>query len=162
MKFISEDIIDAQYVRIANLEDRAVIFEKQSELQPAITAYLASESFAILTNYEKDYVTFLTATLWECVYAEYPEQKQIDPKKIEEAEDRNWELYADSKGKTFRDKLTVFFENTNQEDLLAFFEDAVMESGDDEADDEVTPEGRAFIFIVLKTILDSLEGVLKD
>ncbi|MFT5382917.1 MAG: hypothetical protein ACI81W_000313, partial [Saprospiraceae bacterium] len=65
-----------------------------------------------------------------------------------------WEKLSENQSKGFRDKLDVFFENTSQEDLLAFVEDALVQ---DEEDDMISPEGREYVFITLKTIIDCLD-----
>ena len=154
MQFIPETIIDQQYSQIAKDEKRTAAIQSLKAQQPAILAYLFSESFELLTQNEKEYTMFLVLVVWASISEVHPEQKQIDPKMIEKAEDKNWELLKDVKAGNFRDKLDIFFENTSQEDLLAFVEDALVQ----DEDEMVTKEGREYIFVALKTIIDCLEA----
>ena len=62
-----------------------------------------------------------------------------------------------SNAKNFRDRLNEFFEGSDQEDLLAFAEEAVLEDEDD-PESIVTKEGKEPIFIALKTMVDVLTG----
>ena len=55
------------------------------------------------------------------------------------------------KSNNSRDRMTVFFDDSDQEDLLAFVEDALVE---DDEDSVVTKEGREPIFVALKTVID--------
>ena len=79
----------------------------------------------------------------------------VSEQEIGEAEENNYEILEASTAKKFRDRLDLFFENTSQEDLLAFAEEAVLESEED-PDSLVSKEGREPIFIALKTIVDVL------
>ena len=67
-------------------------------------------------------------------------------------EEANWELLHEQPKGTFRDKITPFFENNEQEDLLAFVEDTLEQ----EEDSPVTTVGRDVIFISSKTVIDSI------
>ena len=153
MQFISESIIDQQSTMIAIDENRSAAIQSLKNTQPAILAYLFSESFELLTQEEKEYTMFLVLVVWASIVNIHPEQGTIDPKAIEKAEDENWEKLKDIKAATFREKLDVFFKNTTQEDLLAFVEDALVQ----DEDEMVTKEGREYIFVALKTIIDCLD-----
>ena len=54
----------------------------------------------------------------------------------------------------FNEKIDPFFKDYPQEDLLAFVEDSLVQ----DEDSEITNEGRDYIFIALKTIIDSLNA----
>ena len=64
-------------------------------------------------------------------------------------------MLENNTAKKFRDRLDPFFENTQQEDLVAFAEDAVTEDLDD-PESLVTKEGREPIFVALATMIDVL------
>ena len=70
---------------------------------------------------------------------------------IAQIEDQNWGVMDKQRG-DFSAKLNVFFDNYQEEDLLAFVEDMLV---DDETTD-ITPVGREVIFIKLKTVIDFL------
>jgi len=82
----------------------------------------------------------------------------VSEDQIGEAEEKNYEMLELSAGKKFRDRLDPFFENSDQEDLIAFAEEAVLEDEDD-PESLVTKEGREPIFIALKTMVDVLSQV---
>jgi len=72
------------------------------------------------------------------------------------AEETNWGKMQEVSAKKFRERLDVFFSSTSQEDLLAFIEDALL----DEEEGILSKEGREPIFIILKSIIDALSGML--
>ncbi|MFT5164780.1 MAG: hypothetical protein ACI8P3_000003 [Saprospiraceae bacterium] len=154
MQFIPESIIDQKATEIGETEDFTDLIQNLKDKQPALLAFLFSENFDLLTQSEKDFTMFLTLVVWEAVLTIHPEQEFIAPEDVEAAEEANWEKLSENQSKGFRDKLDVFFENTSQEDLLAFVEDALVQ---DEEDDMISPEGREYVFITLKTIIDCLD-----
>lgn len=158
MQFISESLIDQQANHIGEADDLSPSVERLKTRQPAIFAYLFSEGFNLLTEKEKEYLLFLTLVIFESILQIHPEQKNISDKIIEDLEESNWEILNDSKARSFREKLDPFFEQTNQEDLLAFVEDAVVY----DEDELITKEGADHIFIGLKTIIDSLERAVME
>jgi hypothetical protein len=79
----------------------------------------------------------------------------VSEDEIGEAEEKNYEILESSTAKKFRDRLDPFFEGYEQEELLAFAEEAVLEDEDD-PDSVVTKEGREPIFITMKTLIDVL------
>ena len=70
---------------------------------------------------------------------------------ISQQEEKNWEVLHASKTKDFRDRVTPFFEDYFQEDLLAFVEDALVEDEDEDGEEVVTTDGRPALFVSLKT-----------
>jgi len=56
-------------------------------------------------------------------------------------------------GKKFRERLDEFFEETKQEDLLAFIEDALL----DDEESPVSKEGREPMFVTLKAVIDTID-----
>lgn len=153
MKFVSEEIIDSVIQQLA--EDSEGYDQTVAALrlkQPVIMAYLFSESFRMLSLEEREFMLYLVIVIWKSIQQVENGLPQVTEANIEEAEDKNWAIFQDAPGRTFRDKLTAFFENASQEDLLAFVEDSLEE--DDEQ--SLSKEGREVIFVSLKTIIDSL------
>lgn len=152
MKFVSEDIIDKvasgfdldQY----KPEEEKIFLEKQQ----AIAAYLISNGFSLLTNAEQDYLAFLTLIIYKSVVAVNPDIAIVSEKELGDTEEENWSILNDSTERRFHKRIDSFFEDYDQEDLLAFVEDAL---GDDE-DGIVTREGKELLFIALKTLIDCL------
>ena len=153
MKFVSEAIIDTI---ITQLEDDPEGYDQAVEAlrlkQPVIMAYLFSESFRMLSQEEREFMLYLVIVVWKAMNEVEQELPKINEAHIEITEDKNWEIFHEAKGRTFRDKLDALFENYAQEDLLAFVEDSLEE----DVEQPLSPEGREVIFVSLKTIVDCL------
>ena len=154
--FISEKIIDAKAAEIT--ADDVAIINSFREQQPAVLAYLFSESFQILTQEEHEYLLYQALVILQSCLAVFEEIEELSAEEFEDTEERNWAVFTDAPGKDFRTKLDVFFKDYQQEDLLAFVEDSLVisEEGEEKDDFEVTKEGREPIFIALKTLIDCL------
>ncbi len=139
-----DDIID----HLERQDDKEII-EEISQSQPALLSYVLSEGFEMLTKDEHKIMIFLFLVIYSAFGSEL---ETIDPSDIEVTEDKNWEIFNETSGTEFQDKITPFFKDYNQEDLLAFVEDTLV----DDEDNPVTPEGRAVIFIGMKTVVDCL------
>ncbi len=122
------------------------------ETQPALLAFLNQESIDILLEKEKDIFWYIVLVVYKSVEKNKSIVAKISDVKLSEWEEKNWTLFQEQPRGTFREKITVFFENYRQEDLLAFVEDTL------ELDDSspVTTVGREVIFISAKSIIDSL------
>lgn len=157
MKFVSEKDIDATIEALENYSDEQ--YEKQmeafAESQPVIFAWLFSEAFELLTEDERGYLQYLSLIAWKSIEKVNGPAGEVSEEEIGEAEEKNYAILEASTAKKFRDRLTPFFEDSSQEDLLAFAEEAVLESEDD-PDSLVTKEGREPIFIAVKTLVDVL------
>ena len=157
MEFVSEKIIDEVIEELEDLADEQYEqrMEAFAEAQPVLFAWLFSEQFDLLSEEEKCYLKYLALIAWMSIVRANGPVDAVSEDQIGEAEEKNFEVLEGSAAKKFRDRLDPFFENTSQEDLLAFAEEAVMESEDD-PDSLVTKEGREPIFIALKTMVDVL------
>jgi len=157
MEFVSEKIIDEVIEELEDLADEQYEqrMEAFAEAQPVLFAWLFSEQFDLLSEEEKGYLQYLALIAWMSIVRANGPVDAVSEDQIGEAEEKNFEVLEGSAAKKFRDRLDPFFENTSQEDLLAFAEEAVMESEDD-PDSLVTKEGREPIFIALKTMVDVL------
>jgi hypothetical protein len=152
--FISEDYIDKAAELISASEKAlAQAIEEMQEDQPILLAYCFSENFDVFTNQEKEYMLYLVLVIWKSVELAGADFKEITEEEISKGEEANWTLFTEQKAKTFRDKLTPFFEDYPQEDLLAFIEDS-LELDEESEEEMITAEGRAALFISLKTIVD--------
>ena len=156
---VSEKIIDRI---IGQFEAEEVDYEKTThefaERQPAILSFLMSDHEGALNNDERDFMIYLAIVIWRSVEHVNSECKIVRPKKISSAEEANWAVIEKIKRRNFRDRLDVFFEDTLQEDLLAFIEDSLtLDEIDDGADGiQVTKEGIEPMFVMLKTVVDVL------
>lgn len=155
MQFIPEDIIDQVVIK---LDDQTAQYDallaKYSEEQEAIFVFFQSENFSLLLPKEYDLLIFMTLVILESCNASGQPLEPIGIKELEELEEKNWEILQDAKGTDFRDKITPFFDSTDQEDLLAFVEDTLVLEDDE---DTVTPVGREVLFLTLATLIECLD-----
>lgn len=130
------------------------------EKQPMVLAYLLSDHTHILTQPEREYLLFLAISIWKSLELanKTEEMEEIDENTIGEIEEMQWGMWGESKGKDFSSKLDVFFENSLQEELLAFVEDALEE--EEENEDWLTSEGREAIFIFLVTLIHVFDSYI--
>ncbi|MEO7175178.1 MAG: hypothetical protein ABIV51_05010 [Saprospiraceae bacterium] len=132
------------------------LLDELSENQDALVAYLLDEeNKATLTEEEQDYQIFLGLVIWNSFRDLQGKLPEISADSIADADEKNWELMNTNESKSFQERLTPFFTNYPQEDLLAFVEDAVM----DDEDELVSTIGREPMFVTLKTLIDVLHDV---
>ena len=159
MKFVSETVIDQIIEDLENASDEQyeARMEAFSDAQPVLFAWLFSEQFDLLTEDEKGFLQYLSLIAWSAAEQVNGPLEPVSEDQIGIAEERNYEVLELSTAKKFRDRLDAFFDDTEQEDLLAFAEDAVCEDEDD-PESLVTKDGREPIFVALKTLVDVLTG----
>ena len=152
--FVTEDIIDAALEELeADERNYEAAVTEFSRKQPALFNYLFTEDAELLTEDERELMTFSALVIYKSVETAYEKAlPKITEKQISEAEESNWEKLEHITERRFRERIDIFFDSTDQEDLLAFAED--MLSVDE--DSPVTKEGREPIFVALKTIVDVL------
>ena len=153
MNFVSETVIDEAAATLGSEENLSAIVKDFKTKQPVVLAYLFSENFELLTQKEREYMMFLALVIWNASENAQPEIAQVEQKLLEDLEERNWEKLQKVVSRKFNERIDVFFKNYPQEDLLAFVEDALVQ----DEDSEITNEGRDYIFIALKTIIDCLD-----
>jgi hypothetical protein len=138
-------------------EDR---YEQQmedfAEAQPVIFSWLFSEQFDLLTEDEQGYLQYLALIIWSCFEKSGTPMEEISEEYLGSVEEYNFSLLESATDSDFLDRIDVFFEDYNQEDLLAFAEEAILEEEEGE-EPIVTREGREPIFIALKTLIDVLD-----
>ncbi|MBK8723973.1 MAG: hypothetical protein IPL95_17535 [Saprospiraceae bacterium] len=159
MKKISEEDID---IAIGEIEANGIteeMIEAFKSSQPIVFAYLFSDSFDLSTQDEKEYLLYLVMVAWKAIFKVHPEMNEVEEEEIGESEEKNWELINNVSATKFRDRLTILFENSNQEDLLAFAEDMLTELEEEETTEKeiVTKEGRELLFVAYKSIIDAME-----
>lgn len=120
--------------------------------QPALLAFLTQESNEVLTEEEKDVLWYINLIIITSARRFGVSVGELSDVVLGNNEETNWQILQDQPKGTFRDKVTVFFEDYQQEDLLAFVEDTL------ELDDDgpVTSVGRDVIFMVSKSVIDAI------
>ena len=159
MAFIAEAIIEKT---IQQFDAATASFDLATESlqkeQPVLLGFLFSESFEVFTEKERELMLYLLIIIYHSVEAVEPIERSISEKEISYWEELNWAKMQTVKSKQFRERLDVFFEDADQEDLLAFVEDMLI----DEEEEQLTKEAREAIFISMKTIIDCLTAPPKE
>jgi len=150
---IPESIIEEVIDHYENNEESYVNALAQiMETQPALLGFLKQESSEILLEEEKDILWYIILVIYSSIEKSQIEIAEISDVELSENEEKYWTLLQEQPRGSFREKVTVFFEDYHQEDLLAFVEDTL------ELDDSspMTAVGRDVIFILAKSIIDTL------
>ncbi len=155
MKFISESEIDQVTDLIQAEPDQEAFFKTLGEDQPIVLSFLVSEDVKVLTQEEQELMYLLAAILYRAILNTHPDCPMIDEDVLGKAEEQNWTMMEANIRGTFSERITPFFENYPQEDLLAFVEDSLVF----DEDSQVTNEGRSYLFVVLKSMIDAFEKV---
>jgi hypothetical protein len=153
MNFITEEQIEKIIEQYYDSEkkfyaDREALMSGQ----PAFAALLTDEGFELLTDDEYELLCFIATVIHTSVSENVGEIEAISQEKMEEIDEANWAVMEDTTTTVFRERLTPFFTDYPQEDLLAFVEDS-LESDEDIT---VTPAGRELIFVACKSLIDAL------
>lgn len=151
MKFVSEDVIDQVLEELGDDPQRqADALQSLREEHPLVLAYLFTENFNAFLRQEKEFLLYLLLVIWWSCQKTAGGLPEVTEDVLAEAEEANWALLQEAESKRFRDRLDPFYDQTRQEDLLAFIEDALI----DEEEGFVSKEGREPMFVILKSIVD--------
>ncbi len=132
-------------------EDFAIELQDFAEAQPNLATFLTNEENEILSEEERSLLLFGALVIYQSVQEERTEGAPVSETMIGQAEEENYALMPE-KG-NFRDRLTPFFEDSDEEELLAFIEDLISAETEEET---ISKEARAPMFLALKTVVDVL------
>lgn len=150
---ISEQAIDKAADWLDETEDHyAQTVRQMQEQHPILLSYIFSETFDAFTRLEKEFFLYITLVAYLAIGRESGQPPAVSEQQLSKAEEHNWRLLQDVKSRHFHERLDVFFEDSPQEELLAFAEDALS----DENDEWITKEGREAVFVSFKSIIDCL------
>lgn len=151
MNFINEERINViiDELNDDNFEELMINF---SESQPFLLSFLLSEGFNVLDEDEKSLLFYLAVIIYFSVEREHSDIELVPINLIERTDEENWTIVDQNKFKTLKEIADHFFTDYNQEDLLAFVEDALVE--DEEY--EISNIGRNVIFVSMKSLIDAL------
>lgn len=126
--------------------------KKIDQTLPTVLSYSLSDNFSLLTDEEKDYYEYLVVTILITVLNNMESIEDKSEDEIEAVEEKVWAKMETSKSKKFNEKINVFFEDTKEEDLMAFIEDGLTP----EDNDFVSSAGRELMFVGLTTMVEVL------
>ena len=124
---ISEAAIDTS---LARLTDEAAVEEAMIELattQGPYVQYLRTDTFSLLTEDERDYLQYLSLVIYSAITWEVERVPQLRGEDIERWEEQCWEWLEKSVGKPMSQRLDPFFAAIDEEELLAFAEDSLVD-----------------------------------
>jgi hypothetical protein len=154
MLFIDEKTIDLAIDAISDSDERYdAALESIESQQAELMAYIFGEDEATFSDEEKDFLLYLLLIIWEAIRLKVSPIAPVTAAALAEAEEATWESMEANVGKKFRERLDEFFEETKQEDLLAFIEDALL----DDEESPVSKEGREPMFVMLKAVIDTID-----
>lgn len=152
MTIISEKIIDKFIERYENeslyLDDLKILMNEQ----PDLMAFIDQENYSLLTKNEITLMEYLTVIIYFSSKSISEKKLHIFGKQLEKSEEINWNIFNTTNTKNFNTILDAFFENYEQEDLLALVEDSLQP----DEDNIVTTVGREIIFVACKSIIDTI------
>lgn len=131
---ISEAAIDAA---LAQLADEAAVEEAMIEFATAqgpYVQYLRTDTFALLTDDERDYLQYLALVIYAAIGAEARATRALRGERIEAWEELCWTWLESSVGKPMSLRLDAFFAAIEEEELLAFAEDSLVDPEPDDGD----------------------------
>lgn len=128
--------------------------QKIDEKVPTILGYSLSDNFSLLTDEEKDYFEYLGLTILIATLNTVESVKDKTEEEVGAIEEKIWEKMDLNKSKDFNEQLNAFFEDTQEEDLMAFIEDGLTP----EENDFVSAAGRELMFVGLTTMVEALYG----
>lgn len=150
---IQESTIERTLNRLeSGREDFEVEFRDFAESQPDLAAFLTNEENTLLSEQEREILLFGALVIYESVNDQLVTPAPCTQAMIGQAEEANYELMPE-KG-AFRDRLTPLFEDSEEEELLAFAEDLIVADADEET--TIAKDARAPMFVMLKTVVDVL------
>jgi hypothetical protein len=163
MKKVTDKIIDGCIDASESMSEEKMekLMEAFSEEQPMLFSYIFSEENGPISEEEHSFLEYLAMIIWMAYKKVQPEaHDKISEEEIGDAEEANFEVIENSKAKDFSGKIDSFFEGYEQEELLAFVEEALTED-DFEGDAIISQEAIEPMFVSLKTMIDVLSKTAK-
>ena len=149
---ISENIINAIIEKYETeelfLNDYAVMISERNDLR----GFLAQENYSLLTKEEMALLEYLSCTIYFSCKEGLHKIPILNGKTLEKWEEDNWDVFNSPSAKSFTKIIDIFFENYQQEDLLALVEDSIQP----DEENVVSTVGSEIIFVACKSIIDTL------
>ena len=153
------------------LEEEQAVEEAMVEFaaeQAAFVQYLSHETFDLLTEDERGYLQYLVLVMWTSVKTECGNLQPLRGDIIERWEEQCWTWLEATVGKPMSQRLDLFFEEIDQEELLAFAEDSLVDpdadtdgSGEDVALFASGPS-RELGLVALATFVGCIDELLNE
>ena len=158
---IPESAIEAALARLtdeAAVEEAMITFATE---QGPYVQYLRTDTFALLTEAERDYLQYLALVIYGAVGQATERVPKLRGETIEAWEERCWGWLEASVGKPMPQRLDAFFANVDEEELLAFAEDSLVDPEPDDPDEAAlfaSGPSRELGVVALATLIGGLRG----
>ncbi len=152
---VSEATIEQIIAELEEEEYYQSYLEALTKQQEDLFVFYQSENFEVLLQEEYDVMIFMTLVIFGAT--ERTIEKNVDLisiKRIEDQEEIHWMMMQEANSNAFRDRVTVFFEKSKQEDLLAFVEDTL--AMDEES--SISAVGREILFVTMSALIECATG----
>ena len=164
---IPERALDAALARLADadaVEAAAVAFARA---QTPYLQYLRTDGFALLAEGERDYLLYLALVIHAAAVETHGPAgvPTVGGEALEAWDERCWGWMEAASKRPLRDRLDAFFAAVDQEELLAFAEDSLVEPDRDDADGEgaglfAGAASRELGLVALGTLIGALDEAL--
>ena len=118
--------------------------------EKALISYLSSDNFDVLNDSERKVMFFCCEVIFHAYkncHGAYPE---LDMDEFNTIEEKNWAIREEtSSWDASKDR---FFSLTQEEDMLSFVEDILV----DDEDNDMTDIGKEFIFILCQSYIEAI------
>lgn len=141
-------MIEEKYIQ-EYLDALAEAEPSKSSLNEELLIYLESEMFSSLSTSEKNTLIFCCEVIQESYKLKHHELPPFSFDTFSEYEEINWTLREEKD--SWEETKNEFFKDFNEEDLLAFVEDILV----DDEDNDLSMISKEFIFITCKSYIDS-------
>jgi len=162
MKVITEFEIDTTIAVLEGNDEQEMVqmVEMFQVEQPDLVAYIMGGDMPLFTAVEREIMLYLSLVIWKTLEVAHfgTDIKKIDASILKMEEESNWEvLDGEEDTPIFSEKIAPLYEGYDQEDLLAFVEDAIAESNG-----AFEKEAREPMFVMMKAVVDAFKFVLAD
>ena len=165
---VSEQHVE-QALEAASEQERveALMMEFATEQTPAVQ-YFYTDGFSLLTEAEREYLQYLGLVVYTAAKRTYGQMPELAAEDLERWDELAWTWMQDSVGKPWAQRLDIFFSEIDEEELLAFAEDALHapddkddnhESDGEESDEQLlfdSSPSRELAFVGLAVLIGAL------
>jgi len=114
--------------------------------QTPFLQYLQTDTFELLSAEERDYLQYLALVVFEAFRQNASaKQPELTGQRIESLEEQHWDWMQATVGKPMRDRLDIFYDKIDEEELLAFAEDSLIDP-DQQSSEAIDDELEAVLF----------------
>jgi len=160
MNKISAEIVEQTWQSMCTMETEELpkIVEQLTNEQPIILAYLMAVGDDFFNQDERELLLYLGIVIWKIMSQGNKPLPEVSEEQLDEIEDSNMkmvEYLEDESDNDFITTVATLINNYNQQEVLKYVVEALMEDSEDEYD--IRAENTGILMIHLKTIIDCFD-----